>query len=58
MTESQEKTQLAYESFDYFFKQFEPFDYHSKMVLEIFFKVALEKRYGKSVSLPRQEEQE
>jgi hypothetical protein len=58
MTESQEKTKLAYESFECFFNQFKPFDYYSKMVLEIFFKVALEKRYGKGLPLPYQEEQE
>jgi hypothetical protein len=37
------KTKLAYESFDSFFEQFKPFDYHSKMVLEILFKVIMEK---------------
>lgn len=56
MTESQEKTKLVHESFNCLFKQLEPFDYHSKMVLEILFKLILEKKHGKIVSLPSQEE--
>jgi hypothetical protein len=54
MTESQEKTKAAYESFDLFFEQFKPYDYHSKMVLEILFTLLLEKRNGKNVSVPTQ----
>ena len=48
------KTKLAYESFDCFFEQFKPFDYHSKMVLEILFKVLLEKNNAQTISLSSQ----
>jgi hypothetical protein len=56
MTESQEKTKLVHESFGCLFKQLEPFDYHSKMVLEILFKVILEKKNGQRLHLPDKKE--